>query len=161
MSFDETCAAPTYASERPAGPVALPGETTKIGALPYNVAALLCYVPLMGIGLIASLLWLFLEPPGNKFLRFHAIQGLSLLALSVVGMFGVGCVGSVVIFAAQIAAQLAHAPAVAAIATLMFWLAQLSYALGVIVAYVVSLLGAWRHKTWTLPLIGALADARA
>lgn len=53
-----------------------------------NIAATLCYVPLLPINFISSAVWLISEPKDNQFLRFHSAQsvvlGASFLALSVV-----------------------------------------------------------------------------
>jgi hypothetical protein len=57
-----------------------PTGQTKVLNLNYNTAALLCYIPTCCclINLIPCIIWLASEPRENKFLRFHALQGLFL-----------------------------------------------------------------------------------
>ena len=56
--------------------------TTKSGMQP-NIAGMLCYTPILLIGLIASLFFVFTEKE-NKFVRFHAIQSLCVTAVGLV-----------------------------------------------------------------------------
>jgi uncharacterized membrane protein len=56
--------------------------TTKSGMQP-NVAGLLCYTPIFFIGLVASLFFVFTEKD-NKFVPFHAIQSLLVMAVGIV-----------------------------------------------------------------------------
>jgi uncharacterized membrane protein len=48
-----------------------------------NIAATLCYTPFFFIGLIASLFFFFTEKE-NKFVRFHALQSLIMMAVGLV-----------------------------------------------------------------------------
>jgi uncharacterized membrane protein len=50
------------------------GDTTSLGVAP-NVGGLLCYLPICCIGLIFSVVAAIVEKE-NRFLRFHAFQGL-------------------------------------------------------------------------------------
>src|SRR5215471_17814780 len=63
-----------------------PGGKTQTLGLDNNVAALLCYLPacLCCADLIFSILWLATEPKENRFLRFHALQGLLLFAVGLI-----------------------------------------------------------------------------
>jgi uncharacterized membrane protein len=56
--------------------------TTKGGMQP-NIAGMLCYTPIFFIGLIASLFFFFTEKD-NKFVRFHAVQSLCVMVVSLV-----------------------------------------------------------------------------
>ena len=56
--------------------------TTKSGMQP-NVAGMLCYTPILFIGLAASLFFLFTEKE-NKFVRFHAVQSLCTMVVGIV-----------------------------------------------------------------------------
>ena len=56
--------------------------TTKSGMQP-NIAGTLCYTPFFFIGLIASLYFFFTEKD-NKFVRFHALQSLLIMAAGIV-----------------------------------------------------------------------------
>lgn len=69
------------------------GRTQTLG-LDYNVAALLCYLPLPPLNLAAALLWLISEPKANLFVRFHAIQSLMYLGIFVALNIVVGFIGS-------------------------------------------------------------------
>src|SRR4030095_3091525 len=57
-----------------------PTGKTKVMNLDYNVAGMLCYLPLCRIHLIFSIVWLASEPKENRLLRFHALQSLLLFA---------------------------------------------------------------------------------
>ena len=59
---------------------------TQVGGLDYNTAALLCYLPIFAINLVASIIFWRTEPKENQFLRFHAMQSL----VMCVGMIAVG-----------------------------------------------------------------------
>jgi uncharacterized membrane protein len=75
---------------------------TQVFGLDQNIAGLLCYVPFF-VGLVCSIIWVVSEPRTNKFVRFHAVQSLALtaagfvacLALSLLGVIGLGAVGSI------------------------------------------------------------------
>jgi uncharacterized membrane protein len=51
---------------------------SQVMGLDNNVAGMLCYMPILLIGLICSLIFWKTEPADNKFLRFHAMQSLIL-----------------------------------------------------------------------------------
>lgn len=61
----------------------------KTGDLDIKIAAAACYVPIMSIGLIASIAFLAIEPKEHTEIRFHAAQSLlytvALIASSTVG----------------------------------------------------------------------------
>jgi len=67
---------------------------TKLG-LKTNKAALLCYVPLFGINLVAPAVWLISEPKNNYFLRFHSTQALVFATGYVVLAFSIGFLAAV------------------------------------------------------------------
>ena len=56
---------------------------TKIMALDYKLAAILCYTPVLLISVVAPIIWLKTEPRENRELRFHAIQGLSISLIAI------------------------------------------------------------------------------
>jgi uncharacterized membrane protein len=61
-----------------------------------NVAGLLCYLPVGGIGLIISIVFLFIEPYKNtRFVRFHALQSIFLHVASFVLFIGLFIVGGI------------------------------------------------------------------
>jgi uncharacterized membrane protein len=55
--------------------------TTSSGIQP-NIAGTLCYTPILFIGLIASLF--FFTEKDNKFVRFHALQSVLMMAAGIV-----------------------------------------------------------------------------
>ena len=59
--------------------VILNGKTVLV-ELPYNIAAAVCYVPFL-LNILAPAAWLYSEPKENRFVRYHAVQGL-LLAIA-------------------------------------------------------------------------------
>lgn len=71
---------------------------TQTGNVPVKFAAAACYLPVMSIGLIASAVFLFMEPKENTEIRFHAAQSLLYQAV----LFGGAIVGSVVLTVTQI-----------------------------------------------------------
>src|SRR5215203_2007422 len=79
----------------PAGPVS--GKTQVLG-LDFNVAAGLGYIPICALNLIAPILWLVTEPKTSKFVRFHAMQSLFLLAFTFVGIIAVVLVSMILGF---------------------------------------------------------------
>lgn len=62
---------------------------TSVGGLDYNTAALLCYLPVCAINLIASIIFLRTEPKANQFVRFHAMQSLVMSLGLIAGGFAV------------------------------------------------------------------------
>src|SRR2546423_14232566 len=63
-----------------------PENKTKTLGFKYNVAALLCYLPtcLCCLNVIFGIIWLATEPKENRFVRFHAMQGLLLFGVNFV-----------------------------------------------------------------------------
>jgi uncharacterized membrane protein len=68
-------------SELPKEPPIITSGRTKTLELEYNVAGLLCYVPVFPINVIFSVLWMATEPEDSRFLRFCAAQSLVLSGL--------------------------------------------------------------------------------
>lgn len=52
-------------------------KKTVLVELPYNLAAAICYVPFL-LNILAPIAWLYSEPKENRFVRYHAVQGLLL-----------------------------------------------------------------------------------
>jgi uncharacterized membrane protein len=72
--------------EADAAPIQLEGKTQVLN-MDYKTAALLCYVPICLINLVASLVFVQSEPKENRFVRFHAMQSLVMtIAFMVVGI---------------------------------------------------------------------------
>ena len=75
-----------YRPETDVAPVQVEGKT-QVGNFDYKNAAVLCYVPICLINLVASLVFVQSEPKENRFVRFHAMQSLVMtIAFMVVGI---------------------------------------------------------------------------
>lgn len=133
---------------------------TKVGGLSYNVAGLLCYLPscLCCINLIACILWLATEPKENRFVRFHALQGLLLwganfiigIVLRVIGaMMGAGAA----VTSSDDMSSIAFAGGNAVIG-----LISLVISLAFLVIHIIGMIKANQGQMWKLPLIGDIAE---
>ena len=80
--FCAKCGTPAgVGPEAPAGPSAIPPAGSAASGLSDNLAAALCYIPIIGV------VFLLIEPYSrNKLIRFHAIQSLVLVAAMWVTM---------------------------------------------------------------------------
>jgi uncharacterized membrane protein len=125
------------------------GKTQALG-LDYNIAALLCYLPVCGINLIASIVFLVSEPKPNKILRFHAVQSLLLMASSLVVSFFFGFLGGIV---AAVAGRSGGSP----LALLPSCLGGL-VGLAVLVLAIIGMVKGYKLEMWKMPIIGNLAD---
>lgn len=133
-------------------PPGAPAGKTKVLNLDYNVAGLLCYLPICCINLIFSIIWLASEPKENKILRFHAFQSLLLI--------GVGFVVSVIFWFLTIAAAVTPGPGGTAgwgLLNLIQWL----FVLGFIAICVLGCIKAYQGVMWKLPIIGDIAEKNA
>jgi len=120
---------------------------TDVLSLDYNVAAALCYVPIPPINLLACIIWMLTEAKENKFLRFHAIQGLGLLGILIAGNVLVWIIG-----------MLAFIPVIGGLFALLggiawFLIAAVWFGLSILLA-----LKAKERELFKLPVIGDLAD---
>jgi uncharacterized membrane protein len=137
-----------------------PGNKTKTFGLNYNVAALLCYIPICCVNIITSIIWLTTEPKENKFLRFHALQSLFLLALTIV--VWVVFVILAIVFGIGAAATSSSGADMAANGILMILqLIQWAIYLGILVVHVICIIKANQMQMWKLPVIGNLAEKMA
>jgi uncharacterized membrane protein len=133
-----------------------PEQKTKTLGLSYNIAALLCYVPacLCCVNLIAGILWLVTEPKENRFVRFHAMQGLLL--------FGVNFVVSIIFRILQVILGAGAAAVDSDVAfgggSLILGLLQLVIGLGLLVVHIIGMVKANQGQMWKLPIIGDIAE---
>jgi uncharacterized membrane protein len=132
----------------PVPPVA--GAKTKTMALDYNVAALLCYLPVCAINLIFSIIFLVTEPKESKLVRFHAVQSLLLMACSVILSFGLGIIGGIV-------GAVAGRSGMGFLAFIPSCLSGL-LGLGILVLVIVGMVKAYKFEAWKIPLIGDFAE---
>ena len=120
---------------------------TKLG-LKTNKAALLCYVPIFGVNLIAPVVWLVSEPKNNYFLRFHSTQALVLAVSYGVLAFGLGVVCSILAFIPFLGHMVAGVLGLGGILVLIAFLvtnAFLMYA-------------GYNNRLVKLPVLGDIAD---
>lgn len=127
----------------------LSGQTV-IGNLDYGLAGALCYAPIPPINLAACLVVLFTEPESNKFLRFHAIQGLML--------FGVLIVASI---ATNVINMFAAIPVIGGLFGLIGWLVWIALAGGWLLGSIMLALKAKEREMYKLPYVGDIAESKA
>ena len=60
-------------------------KKTVLVDIPYNLAAAICYVPIL-LNVLAPAAWLYSEPKENRYVRYHAVQGLVLLGVYLVAI---------------------------------------------------------------------------
>lgn len=128
------------------------GKTKTLG-LDYNVAGLLCYLPVCCINIIFPILWLVTEPRENKFLRFHALQSLYLIGLVIV----------IVIISYILAIIGAFDPTgvIATIMGLIAFILQLGVGFAALILAIIGMVKAYQHEMWKMPIIGNLAEKQA
>jgi uncharacterized membrane protein len=130
-------------------PPGAPTGKTKVLNLDYNVAGMLCYLPICCINLIFSIIWLASEPKENRIVRFHALQGLLLIA--------VGFVVGIIFWFLTIAVTVTPGPGGTAGWGLLNLL-QLAIALGFLVISIMGCIKAYQGQMWKLPIIGDIAE---
>ncbi|HUK91704.1 MAG TPA: DUF4870 domain-containing protein [Blastocatellia bacterium] len=133
-----------------------PGGKTKVLSLDYNVAAMLCYLPICCISIIVPILIVATEPKENKFVRFHALQSLFLTGVIVV-LFGILWVLSIVLAVGSSTAGSAGSAAGAGIGLLIL-LVECVVGLVLLIVFIMGMLKAYKYEIWKLPVIGDLAD---
>ncbi len=121
------------------------GGKTALG-LDTNVGAMLCYLPICAVNLVYSIIVLVTEK-SNKFVRFHALQSLLLIAVCFVVSFVLGFLGGVV-------AAVANSFAIAMLFNLVFWGILLVF----IAAAIFMCVKAYGGSQTKLPIIGDLAE---
>ncbi|HKV38913.1 MAG TPA: DUF4870 domain-containing protein, partial [Blastocatellia bacterium] len=131
------------------------GGKTKVLGLEYNIAGLLCYLPVCCINLISSILFLVTEPKENKLLRFHAIQSLGLTAVAVI--LGIAYYVVVIVLTVGGNAAGGAAAAGAGIGSLLVTLVFGVLWLGWLIACIVGCVKAYQLQIWKLPIIGNIA----
>jgi uncharacterized membrane protein len=115
----------------------------------YNVAALLCYLPICCANLIFPIIWLATEPKENRFLRFHSLQALLLI--------GAGLVVGVIFFILGLV--IGAAPSTVATAgSLLLLLLQLLVSALFLVLYIMGMVKAYQGQMWKMPIIGDIAE---
>ena len=118
-----------------------PTGSTSLGVAP-NVAGLLCYAPCC-IGLIFSIVAVIVEKQ-NRFLRFHAFQGLLFHGALFVVVVAVQILLILVGFVSAGLALIGH----------MLWLLV---ALGILGVEILLMVKAYNNEEYELPTLGAMA----
>ena len=141
--FCQKCGAPVGAGPAPgAGPIP-PGTSAGLG-MDENVAAALCYIPLIG------LIFLLVDPYNkNRAIRFHAFQSLFYLAGWIVVGICLSIIGSV-LFAAM-------PYGIWQLWALLSRLVELALFVGLIVLAV----KAYQGQRFLAPVIGPMAEKQA
>jgi uncharacterized membrane protein len=127
---------------------------TKLGNLDYNIAALACYVPVMGINAIASLAFFFTEPKESKLVRFHAVQGLFVVGGLFVAMFADVLLS--VVFG--VIAGFINSGMLMTLASLASSLLMLLVLVAFLAAEALGMYMAFQGKVFRIPVIGQIAD---
>ena len=137
-----------------------PAGKTKVLSMDSNIGALLCYIPICCCNLIFSILFLVTEPKENKFLRFHCLQSLLLIAAEIV-VFGVLWVLSLVLAVGGSASGSAAAGAAASGVGLLILLLEIVVGVGFLVAAIICCIKAYQNEIWKLPVIGNIAESNS
>jgi uncharacterized membrane protein len=130
-----------------------PGGKTKTLGLAYNIAGLLCYLPVCGIGPLLSLVFIFTEPKESKFVRFHAFQALLTFVASFALFFLLGCAGGIIVPMMP--------DSLVGIIGLVLSLVQLVLGLGILAILVMGMIKAYGNQIWKAPVLGGIAEGRA
>lgn len=133
---------------------------TKVLSFSYRTAALFCYFPLCccWLNVIASALWLATEPNENRFVRFHAFQGLLLAAVS----FGIALVFRILGAGARLSAMVGPGGDVAGLgASILIDIVAAVFFIPILVIHIIAMVKAGQGESWKLPVIGDIADRKA
>jgi uncharacterized membrane protein len=121
------------------------GDKTKVLNLDYNVAAMLGYVPICCINLIAPITWLATEPKENRFVRFHALQSLFLSGAAIV-------VFCALWFISLVAVRIFFGFG------LLILLLEIVLSVVFLILFIVGAVKAYQHQMWKIPVIGDMAE---
>lgn len=129
-----------------------PAGKTKVMSLDYNVAGLLCYLPICCLNVVLAIVLLATEQKENRFVRFHALQSLFLM--------GVAFLVWVVFWVLTIALAVTPVPGRTAgwgLLTLIEWLVGIVF----LVISILAAVKAYQGQMWKLPIIGDIAEKNA
>jgi uncharacterized membrane protein len=136
------------------------GGKTKVLNLDYNVAGLLCYLPICCINWIASILFIITEPKESRLVRFHALQSLFFhIGLAILGtlVWFISVALAVGSSADQTGAAGAGAGLISLLLTLLFW----GVCLIAFILDIVCMIKAYQGQMWKLPIVGNMAESKA
>jgi len=125
----------------------------------YNVAAMLCYLPtcLCCANLIFSIIWMATEPKENRFVRFHALQGLLLFGVN----FVIQIILNIISIATRTAAEATGSGMLALGGGGILGILGIVIGVGFLVIHIIGMIKANQGQMWKLPLIGDIAEKNA
>src|SRR2546423_6292147 len=128
-----------------------PGGKTSFMNLDSNVGAMLCYILhfVCCLGTVLAIIFLVTEKE-NRFVKFHAVQSLFLLALEIVASIVIQILGMILGLALNIAN-------VGWIAGLLTWVLGCFFLLIYLVLLIVGGIKAYGGQWYKLPIIGGFA----
>jgi uncharacterized membrane protein len=139
------------------------GGKTKVLNLDYNIAGMLCYLPICCVGPILSIIILVTEPKESRFARFHALHSLFMFAVFIV-MYIIIWVLTLVLAvgsAGMSATGSAAGSAAGAGVSLLFLLLYLAFGGLALILTIMGMVKAYKYQIWKLPIIGDLAEKNA
>jgi len=132
--------------------------------LDQNVAALLCYLPIMFIHLIVSIA-VIAQDKDNKIVRFHAFQSLFLTIFStvlqvilVVLFFVLWIGGGLAGFAIDSATGVPIVSIIVMIIWFLFVILMAGLGIGTLVVIVIAMIKAYSLQKWKIPIVGKFAE---
>jgi uncharacterized membrane protein len=133
------------------------GRETKIGGVDANIAAVLCYLPVFAVNLVASCVFLATEPKESRFVRFHAIQSLLLdlggfLLFTAVSVATVGVAWLSAFFRLETVGLLLSA---------LMSLLMLAVSAGLFALLLWTMWQTYKRRAFRIPLLGFIADKLA
>ena len=136
-----------------------PEGKTKTFGMAYNTAALLCYLPtcLCCANLIFSIIWMATEPKENRFVRFHALQGLLLFGVN----FVIGLSLNILRIAMGTAASATNSDMIYFGGGGLLGILQICIGFLFLIIHIMAMVKASQGQMWKLPLIGDIAEKNA
>ncbi len=129
-----------YYSQQP-----LPNNKTQVLSLDFNIAGLLCYVP---FGVIFAVIFLATEPKESRFVRFHSLQSVTLLATVIVLSIVLSIVGTV----------FSYIPVIGWMLALLMIPVSLVVSLAFLVMAIIAMIKAYQNEMWKMPIISKLVE---
>ncbi|HEY6329621.1 MAG TPA: DUF4870 domain-containing protein [Blastocatellia bacterium] len=136
------------------------GGKTKTLSLDFNIAAMLCYLPICCIGPIVAIIILVTEPKESRFVRYHALQSLFLDAVYVL-IYIVIWVLTIILAVGSSTVGGTAGNAAGAGVSLLFLLFYFAFGIIVLICTVMGMIKAYKYQIWKLPVIGNLAEKNA
>jgi uncharacterized membrane protein len=127
-------------------------KTQTLG-LDANLAALLCYVPCFPVNIVSPALWLATEPRESRFLRFHALQSLTLSAVVVVLLVAASFGGT---FLGILIGMTSSSLSV--LIALCFQLVMFGILCTALMLFVIGMIKAYAGSEWEIPFVGQIAS---